>query len=380
MTMPKPTIEITAHRPTTAFVDIAAIEANAARLGEVAGVPLWAVVKADAYGHGAVAVGRALARHPAVCGLAVSLLEEALELRAGGIGGPIMVMGPTNGSGYRELAARDLTPLVSCFDDLEKLNTLANPPSVHLKVDTGMSRLGFQVSELERAATAGLAITGLATHLACADIDDPDDPNSLTRKQLIRFAASCAAVKKRIGGLGELQRHAGNSSALVKFPAARLDAIRPGLALYGNGVARDRVDLEPVLHLVTEVAQVRDVRSGEIVSYDGAWRAERDSRIAVLPVGYADGYPRRLTGRAGVNIGNTRLPIVGTVCMDMVMVDVTDAPTPVQPGDEVILLGGEPDSRITVAEFADWAGLSEYEVTCGISKRVPRRFLSRDLS
>jgi alanine racemase len=375
MTMPQPTFEISVHRPTSAFIDLAALEANTARLGALAGVPLWAVVKADAYGHGAVAIGRALARHPAVCGLAVSLLEEALELRAAGISGPIMVMGPTNRSGYRELTQHDLTPLVSSFEDLEKLNVLPNPPAVHLKVDTGMSRLGFHADEIDRAAVSGLLITGIGTHLACADGDDPDDPNSLTRKQLIRFGAACAAVKRRLGDANPIQRHAGNSSALVKFPAARLDAIRPGLALYGNGIAREPVDLDPVLHLVTEVAQVRDVRAGESVSYDAVWRAGRDSRIAILPVGYADGYPRRLTGKAGVNIGNTRFPIVGTVCMDMAMVDVTDAGTPVVPGDEVILLGGQRDSRITVAELAAWAGLSEYEVTCGISKRVPRRVL-----
>lgn len=373
--MPQPSIEISVHRPTVAFIDVGAAESNTAKLGALAAVPLWAVIKADAYGHGAIAIGRALARHPAVCGLAVSLLEEALELRAAGISGPILVMGPSNRSGYREMAQHDLTPLVSSFEDLEKLNVLADPPAVHLKVDTGMSRLGFHPDEVERAAVSGLVISGVGTHLACADIDDPDDPNSLTRKQLIRFAAACAAIKRRLGPGNPLQRHAANSSALVKFPGSRLDAARPGLALYGNGLAREPVDLEPVLHLVTEVAQVRDVRAGEAVSYDSVWRAERDSRVAILPVGYADGYPRRLTGRAGVNIGNTRLPIVGTVCMDMVMVDVTDAAVPVQPGDEVILIGGERASRITVAEFAAWAELSEYEVTCGISKRVPRRIL-----
>lgn len=375
MTMPQPSVHSPRFRPTYARVDLDALSANVSRLGELAGVPLWAVIKADAYGHGAVAVGRALAGHRAVCGLAVSLLEEALELRAHGVGGPILVMGPCLGGGHREIAAHKLTPLVSSFDDLEKLNVLAAAPPVHLKVDTGMSRLGFAVDELDRAATRGLVIEGIGTHLACADDDDPDDPECLTRKQLIRFASACARVKRRAG---DVQRHAANSAGLIKFAGARLDAARPGLAMFGNGHGRDLAGLAPVMTLVSEVAQVREVRAGESVSYGALWRAERDSRIAIVPVGYADGYPRRLTGRAGVNIGNTRYPVVGTVCMDMIMVDVSratiDGLSPVTPGDEVTLLGGQGQTRITAGELASWAGFSEYEVTCGISKRVPRRY------
>ena len=367
----QPSIQSSCFRPTRALIDLDALATNVSRLREVAGVPLWAVIKADAYGHGAVAVGKALADHPGVFGLAVSLLEEALELRAAGITGPIMVMGASNQGGHRDIAAHKLTALVSSFEDLEKLNVLADPPPIHLKVDTGMSRLGFAADDLEKAATCGLVIEGIATHLACADDDDPEDRECLTRKQLIRFASACARVKRRVG---DLQRHAANSAAMIKFPSARLDAVRPGLAIFGNGHGRDMLDLDPVLTLVTEVAQIRSVRAGESVSYGAVWRAERDSRIAILPVGYADGYPRRLTGKAGVNIGNTRYPVVGTVCMDMVMVDVTEAPDPVRPGDEVTLLGGRGPARITAAEFAGWAGFSEYEVTCGISKRVPRRY------
>lgn len=369
--MPQPSIQSTRFRPTRAEIDLAALISNVSRLGELAGVPLWAVIKADAYGHGAVPVARALAGHRAVCGLAVSMIEEALELRAAGITAPVMVMGATNRGGHRAIAEHQLTPLISSFDDLEKLNVLASPPPVHLKVDTGMGRLGFSADELDTAATRGLVIEGVATHLACADDDDPDDSECLTRKQLIRFASACARVKRRVG---EVQRHAANSAGLLKFPGARLDAARPGLAIYGNAHGRDLAGLDQVMTLVTEIAQIRNVRVGESVSYGAIWRAERDSTIAILPVGYADGYPRRLTGKAGVNIGNTRYPVVGTVCMDMIMVDVTDAPNPVSCGDEVTLLGGRGAARITAGEFASWAGFSEYEVTCGISKRVPRRY------
>lgn len=358
-------------RSTRADIDLGAIAANADRLAALGGAPLWAVVKGDAYGHGAVPVARALLERPGVRGLAVSLIEEGVELREAGIEAPILVMGPSLAGGYRELVERDLIPMVSQLSDLEALARLERPPAVHLKIDTGMGRIGLPPDEIDRAAATGIEIVGVATHLACADEDDPEDPDSMSRRQLIRFAAACARLKRRAG---PIERHAANSSALVKLSGSRLDATRPGLALYGNGVAGDLSGISQGMHFVTEVAQVRAVRVGETVSYGAIWRAARDSRIAVLPVGYADGYPRRLTGMASVKIGNTRFPVVGTVCMDMVMVDVTDATVTVRPGDEVTLLGGEGDQRITAGEFAGWAGFSEYEVTCGISKRVPRRY------
>lgn len=358
-------------RSTRAEIDLEAIAANADRLVALGGVPVWAVIKADAYGHGAVAVARSLAGRHGIRGLAVSLVEEGVELREAGISAPILVMGPTLAGGYRELAARQLTPMVSQLGDLEALAALDEPPPIHLKIDTGMGRIGLLPEELDRALATRLEIAGVATHLACADEDDPDDADSLSRRQLIRFATACARVKRRSASV---ERHAANSSGLVKLSASRLDVTRPGIALYGNGLARDRARVAQGMHFVTEVAQVRTVRAGGTVSYGAIWRAERDSRIAVLPVGYADGYPRRLTRKASVKIGNTRYPVVGTVCMDMIMVDVTDADLPVRPGDEVTLLGGAGEQRITAGEFAGWAGVSEYEVTCGISKRVPRRY------
>lgn len=362
-------------RPTRAEVDIAAIVANAERLSSTAGVPLWAVVKADAYGHGAVEVARALAPLPSVCGLAVSLIEEALELRAAMVAAPILVMGPSLAPAYDQLVAADLIPVLSDLADVEAVGALGRargkPVPVHLKVDTGMNRIGLHTGDLDRAlASDGLAVAGIATHLACADEDDPGDGDSLSRRQLIRFATASARLRRR--GLA-VQRHAANSSALIKFDGSRLDAARPGIGLYGNGLARDLSGAAQAMCLVTEVAQVREVAAGESVSYGSLWTAAVDSSIAVLPIGYADGYPRRLTGRAEVVIGGTRMPVVGAVCMDMVMVDVTRADPPVRPGDGVVLLGGEGTHRITATELARWAGISEYEVTCGISKRVPRR-------
>ena len=365
-------------RPTRVEVDLSAICENAARLRRLAG-PVYAVVKADAYGHGAVAVAGALERAGDVDGLAVSLVEEAAELREAGSRLPILVMGPALGGAHDELVKMGATPLVSELEDLEAFAELGrrrgSPVSVHLKVDTGMSRLGITPEAVpgvvERARRRGeLAIAGLATHLACADIDDPEDGQSMTRAQLSRFSSVVAAA--RAAGAAAIAVHAANSSAALRFPAARWDFVRPGLALYGGGSAAEESDLLPTTRLVSEVAQIRDVPAGASVSYNALWRAERDTRVAVLPIGYADGYPRRLSREAEVLIGGRRCQVVGAVSMDIAIADITDLGDAARVGDEAVLLGVQGSERISIAEFAQRAGLIEHEVTCGISKRVPR--------
>jgi alanine racemase len=365
-------------RPTRVEVDLAAICHNAARLGRLAG-PVYAVVKADAYGHGAPGVARALERAGEVHGLAVSLVEEAAELREAGIRLPILVMGPSIGTAHDELVALDATPLVSERVDLEAFAAVGrrrgSPVAVHLKIDTGMSRLGLDPElvpgVIERARLRGdLEITGLATHLACADVDDPSDAACMTHAQLRRFRDVVTLAHR--AGAGSLVVHAANSSAALRFPAARLDVVRPGLALYGGGPAAPDFDLLPTTRLVSEIVQLREVRKGASVSYNALWRAERDTRVAVLPIGYADGYPRRLSSDADVLIRGRRCPVVGAVSMDIAIVDVTDLGPNVNLGDESVLLGAQGNERISLAEFAQRAGLIEHEVTCGISKRVPR--------
>jgi alanine racemase len=368
-------------RPTRVEIDLRALAANARVLRDVAKVNVFGVVKADAYGHGAVPVARALWAGGDVAGLAVSLVEEGCQLRDAGVDAPLLVMGPALDGGYDELVGRGMVAMVSDPADLERLAAIggrrSRPVGVHLKVDTGMGRLGVAPAALgpllDRArALGGVEITGISTHFACADTDDPAAPESMTRAQLLRFRD--IVDRARAAGARPRTLHAANSSATLRFPEARFDLVRPGLAMYGNGHQPEggAGTLEQVVSLVTRIVQLRGAPAGSTVSYGASWRAERESRLAVLPIGYADGYPRRLSNRAEVLVGGRRCPVVGAVSMDITMVDVTALGDAVGVGDDVVLLGAQGAERITTAELAAHAGLVEYEVTCGISKRVPR--------
>jgi len=370
-------------RPTRVEVDVDALVHNLRVLHTIAGVPVLAVVKADAYGHGAPGVAAALDGDARLAGFGVSLVEEGVQLRVGGVRAPVLVLGPALEGGHEELVARDLTAVISDESDLAALAAIGRrrgqPVEVHLKVDTGMNRLGIaeaRVPDVIAGAGGGVAVVGLMTHFACADIDDPANPRCMTYEQLARFTAVEAAA--RAAGAPLRVRHAANSSATMAFPSARLDWVRCGLALYGNGswpvddeLAAPRTQ---VMRLVTEVAQVRTVAPGATVGYGGLWRGGRPTPIAVLPLGYADGLPRRATGHAQALIHGHRCPLIGAISMDIAIADVTALGERVRPGDEVVLLGDQGGERITTAEYASWAGITEYEVTCGMSKRVPRLY------
>jgi alanine racemase len=367
-------------RRTRVEVDLAAIVANARAVRALTGAQVYAVVKADGYGHGAIAVAQALSRARAVAGFAVSLVEEGVALRDADVTAPVLVMGPSQHGGEDEMVAARLTPVIASTEEIDDLAGVVRQRGAieaHLKVDTGMGRLGVpreRAGELAQgAARAGIQIVGLMTHLACADSDDPDDPDSMTRLQLRRFAeAERAAIA---AGAPLRVRHAANSSAALMFPDARFDLVRAGIAIYGNG--RWPVGAAPIqaMRLVTEVAQVRTIDEGSAVGYGAVWRAPRRSRVAVLPVGYADGLPRRASGRAEAAIRGRRVPLVGLISMDIAIADVTDVPE-VAVGDAAVLLGRAGDgTSISVAEYAAWADLTEYEVTCGMSKRVPRTYV-----
>jgi alanine racemase len=240
-----------------------------------------------------------------------------------------------------------------------------------------MSRLGFSMTDLPAALDrarelASVQVAGLCTHFASADVPDP----SATEGALERFRACLAQARAR--GLDRLTVHAANSAATVRFPAARFDAVRPGLALYGAMPSAHvgLPGLEPALRLTTRIMALHDVAPGTAVSYGGTWQARRPSRIATLPVGYADGYPRHVHDAVTLVRGK-QAPVVGVVCMDMLMIDVTDVPGAAA-GDAVTLIGSDGAEAITVDDLAGWAGTVNYEILCGISKRVPRIYAGSD--
>ena len=358
-------------RPTRAEIDLERIVQNVREIAGMVGprVGIYAVIKADAYGHGALPVARALAARGGVAALAVSLVEEGLELRAAGVPGPILVMGAAWDGAHREALAADLTPVVSDVADLEPFARAAaarpGRVGVHLKIDTGMSRLGVRPEKLLDFLETldrwpAVEIVGLMTHLSSADA--PPGEEQATLDQLAAFERARAVLWSR--GIEPRVIHAANSAATWRFEAARYQAVRPGLAIY-----------QKAMRLVSAVAQLRDVEPGDPASYGRLWRAPGRARVATLPVGYADGYPRRLTGRGEVLVGGRRCPVVGAVCMDMTLVDVTALEGDVRVGDEAVLLGGQGGEFIHAAELAERAGLIEYEITCGISRRVPRVYL-----
>jgi alanine racemase len=359
-----------------AEIDLDAIRHNVRTLAALASpAKLCAVVKADAYGHGAVPIARAL--EPLSNALAVSLVEEGLELRAAGIRAPIFVLGAYYNRHQDDVIAQRLTPVAYDLGDLERFGAAAarrgRRIDVHVKVDTGMSRLGVPVDQLSAVLArfddlSALRLAGLCTHFASADLPDA----SVTEEALARFEG-CIELAQR-AGFTDLAHHAANSAAAVRFPRARLAAVRPGLALFGAMPSRHVAveDLEPALRLSTRIMAVHDIPIGTPVSYGGLWRAARPSRVATLPVGYADGYPRHVRD-AHVLVGGLRVPIVGAVCMDMLMVDVTDVPpADAGLGSAVTLIGRDGGEQITVDDLAGWAGTLNYEILCGISKRVPR--------
>lgn len=370
-------------RRTRVEVDLAAIISNARTVRAVTGTDVVAVVKADGYGHGAVAVASALTAARAVAGFGVSLVEEGVALRDAGVMAPVLVMGPSQHGGEDDMVMAGLTPVIASAEELAALAAVARRRGrtidAHLKVDTGMGRLGVAEAEAPglaaEAGRAGIAIVGLMTHFACADTDDPDDPDSMTRAQLRRFrdvdrAVTAAGAPLRV-------RHAANSSGALLFPEARLDLVRTGIAIYGHGRWPASAAHRPkaAMRLVTEVAQLRTIAAGASVGYGATWRAGRTSRVAVLPLGYADGLPRRASGRAQAAIRGHRVPLVGVISMDIAIADVTDVPG-IAVGDAAVLLGrASGGASISVAEYGAWAGLSEYEVTCGMSKRVPRTYV-----
>jgi alanine racemase len=354
-------------------VDLDAVRRNVAAL-RTPGVAFMAVVKANGYGHGAVTVARAAVEGGAEW-LGVALVEEGLALRGGGLETPILVLTEFPPGAERDALAAGLTPTVYTDGGVDRL-AAAGPggTSAHVKVDTGMHRVGLDPGRLEafleRCRAAGLRPAGLWTHLATSeDLGDP-----FADLQLDRFDAALA--RAAAAGHRPDVVHAANSGAAMARPRSRYGLVRVGLALYGLSPAPGlpaAEALRPALSWRSAVALVKRVGAGEGVSYGLRYRTERETTIATVPVGYADGFGRSLSGRAQVLVGGRRRPVAGTVTMDQILVDCGD--DPVALGDEVVLIGRQGTEEIGAGEMAAWAGTISYEVVCGISERVPRRYV-----
>jgi alanine racemase len=359
-------------------VDLEALRRNFGKLAaHVAPAKILAVVKADAYGHGAVAVARTL-EPLGVSGFGVATLEEGIELREAGISAPILALSPVPDEGFELLEKHRLIPVLSSLHQLRALRARANKGgdslALHLKVDTGMTRLGLDPSEAEEAlaliaATPNLRIEGVMSHLAEAEMPE----SRANAAQLSSFTELLSRMSAARGG--GLVRHLANSAGALHQPASRFDLVRLGLALYGYDSA-DRgaagLELEPVMSVEAEVVQVRDVDAGARVGYGGRFEATRPTRIAIVPLGYADGYSWRLGTRAQALVRGRRVPVAGSVSMDLVALDV--GPGGAEVGDRVTLLGAQGGERIGVFELAAHVGTVPYQLLCLFGLRLPRRY------
>jgi alanine racemase len=376
-------------RPAWADIDLDAVRHNAGVLANLAGsAALCAVVKADGYGHGDVPVARAALEGGATW-LAVALVEEGVTLREAGIEAPILLLSEPPVEGMGEAVARRLIPTVYTADGLDSLSRAVRraglpPVAVHLKVDTGMHRVGAdpdQVPALAAVAAADphLALGALWTHLAVADGDSAID-RAFTVHQLARFDEVVAGLVA--AGHRPPMTHVANSAGTIAVPASRHDLVRCGLALYGiaptpalaSNLGSNGAALEPVLSLRSRVTYVRDLASGERPSYGRRRPLPADSTVATVPIGYADGVSRRLFDQGGdVLIGGIRRPLAGVVTMDQIVVDCGPVGSaPVAVGDEVVLIGRQGAAEVTADEWAELLGTISYEVLCAIGPRVPR--------
>jgi len=366
-------------RPTVVEVDLDAIAQNLDALMALArpGVECIAVVKANAYGHGAVPVARALAAR-GIRRFAVACLEEATHLRDAAVPGRILIMGYPAPSEAREIVAQGFEAVVSAPEQIVAFDAAGRAAGVracvHLKFDTGMGRVGFPVATAlnvarDAAARPGIALVGAMTHFAVAD---EEQGVAFTREQIAVFLR--VRQELEYAGLRIPLWHAANSAGLLYHPESHLDAVRPGVSLYGAypspGMSRP-VRLRQAMTFKTRIAAIREMPASATVGYGRTKRLERQSRIGLLPVGYADGYDRRLSNRGEVLVRGRRVPVAGRVSMDLVTVDLTDVPEAAA-GDEVVLYGSQGSEAVTIESVADLLGTVRQEVMTSVGARVPR--------
>ena len=341
-----------------------------------------AVVKADAYGHGAVPIAHLIENHDYIWGLAAATAEEAVHLRQAGITKPILILGIVFDEYFPELVQYDIRPAVCEYDEAKKLSDEAvlqnKTVHIHIALDTGMTRIGYadipeSVEEIKKIAELpNLEIEGMFTHFARADEYD----RSPAMVQLERYQDFSKRVEE--AGVDIPLHHCSNSAGIIRVPEANLSIVRAGITIYGiypsSEVERDIVKLAPVMELKSHITYVKDVPAGAAISYGGTYVADKKKRVATIPVGYADGYPRQLSNKGWVLIHGKKAPILGRVCMDQFMADVTEIDN-VKKGDEVTLLGRDGDEFISIEEMGDLCGRFSYEFACDISPRVPRVYI-----
>lgn len=365
-----------------AEIDLSALERNFDVIRAHAGRPILCIVKANAYGHGAVPVAHRLEKRGAAC-FGVATGDEALELRAAGIRAPILILGYVDKADMPAIVRHDITVPVYDRETALLFSQAAvsegKPVKVHFTLDTGMSRLGFPADQPEETIRAlldiarlpGLQVDGAFTHFAVADTDAPED-RAFTQRQLALFRTVCDGLEA--AGLPLPHKHCANSGGVVQYTDSYMDLVRAGIILYGyspDPANPVRIDVRPVMTVKTHIVQVRDLPAGRLVGYGCTWRSPAPIREAVVAIGYADGFLRAGSGRAAVVIDGQPAPVIGRVCMDMLMVQLPDG-VHAQRGDVVTVFGNAPVTADTLAAAADTIS---YEVLCAVSHRIPRVYL-----
>lgn len=372
-------MELARVRPTWVEVDLDAIAHNVREMRRIApDSQLMAVVKADGYGHGALQVAQA-ALEAGATWLGVATVEEGVDLRRNGVVAPTLIFGYVPPEQVGMVVMHGLRPAVFSLDLAQVLNqrgeALVRKAFIHLKVDTGMGRVGVRLHELAEFARAltrmsHVEVEGVFTHLATAD--EPENP--FAGEQLKAFEQALAVLRE--AGVNPPVIHAANSAGIMLWPDSHYDVVRAGIALYGlppDPAVDWPAQLRPALTWRTRVGLLKEVNPGDAISYGCTYRAESHQRIASLPVGYADGFPRHLSNQGEVLIRGRRCRVVGRVCMDQTMVRIPDD-LEVAPGDEVVLIGEQQGASLTATDMARTLGTINYEIVCGISKRVPRLY------
>lgn len=338
-----------------------------------------AVIKTDAYGHGALSIAEAIEDVPYLWGYAVATVDEAMALKEAGRKKPVLVLGVSFKECYETIVDEEIRACVCDYPMAQKLSAIAVAKQkichIHIKIDTGMSRIGFQVNSATADIIESISklpnihIEGIFTHFANADEADKEP----TFRQIEQFEKLCSFLEER--GVTIPIRHCSNSAGIIDIPQANMNMVRAGIILYGlwpsDEVAKDRLDLQPVMSLKSHISYIKLLEAGRKISYGGTYTTEKEQRIATIPVGYGDGYARSLSDKGYVLIRGQKAPICGRICMDQCMVDVTDIDD-VTIGDEVTLLGKDGDYCITMEELGELADRFNYEFACLITPRVPR--------